>query len=245
MKSFKLLVCLSVAALLSSCLDCEEKIIINSDDSGMYTMELDLGAMFKFEASLGGKPDYGRLPRKLDSTIYLENYVDTALNLSVEERDIYREGVICIKVDADKNDVKVFVSCPFKNIDDLAAIKTHFFGVVEKIQRVDQGDLLKQINPLAAQFTFLAKAGTISNCITSMEIYKKTIAPELAFSTLTPHAKLIGGLNYRTIFVLAKPIRQYNGPGSILSADKKTITFETNYYEMLEYPEKVSYTITY
>jgi hypothetical protein len=75
MKFIKPLICFFLAGILSSCLDSEEKIIINDDNSGMYTLSLDLSKILKFEASLGGKPNIGKLPRKLDSTIYLKNYL--------------------------------------------------------------------------------------------------------------------------------------------------------------------------
>jgi hypothetical protein len=78
-----------------------------------------------------------------------------------------------------------------------------------------------------------------------MELYKKATAVDLAFSELATAAKMIGLPTFRTIFVLPKPVKNYNGPGSNLSADKKSISFETNYMEMLEHPEKVSYTIEY
>jgi hypothetical protein len=45
--------------------------------------------------------------------------------------------------------------------------------------------------------------------------------------------------------VLPKVVKKYDGPGSSISTDKKTLTFETTLTEMMEHPEKVSYIVEY
>lgn len=56
---------------------------------------------------------------------------------------------------------------------------------------------------------------------------------------------MTGDFNYHTIIILPKAVKGYDGPGSTISANKKTITFKTTLTEMVAHPEKVSYLVKY
>jgi hypothetical protein len=260
MKFIKVAICLLFTGVLSSCLDSEEKIVINSDYSGMYTMTLDLSKMLEMAASMGAKPDSGKMAEKKDTTIYLKNYLDSATNLTQEEKALYREGVLSMKLDEVANEMKIVVSCPFKKISDLAAIKSNFFNVIQKVkafenatgeknnEAVENPDMKKGMqstNPVADQFTFLAVPGKISNTIVDIQAYKNKIASDSTLTMMTQMSGMMGDFKYRTIFILPKPVKKFDGPGGSISTDKKSLTFETTLTEMMEHPEKVSYVVEY
>jgi uncharacterized protein YeaC (DUF1315 family) len=134
MKFISLVLFSLVTLIFSSCLDTEEKIVVNADNSGTYSMTLDLGKMLEMAASMGAKPDSDRTKEKKDTTIYLKNYLDTASNITAEEKALYRDGVLSMKMDEEKNEMKIVVSCPFKKIADLASIKNNFFNVIQKLK---------------------------------------------------------------------------------------------------------------
>lgn len=56
---------------------------------------------------------------------------------------------------------------------------------------------------------------------------------------------MTGHFDYRTIIILPKAVKGYDGPGSTISTDKKTIIFNTTLKEMVAHPEKVSYLVKF
>jgi len=261
MKNFKLVFAFLSAFILSSCLDTEEKIVLNADNSGIYSMTIDLGRMLKMSGAMGAnKADTGKVKQKKDTTVYLKDLVDTASNLTAEEKALYKDGIVHINLDEEKNEMKIEMSSPFKNTADLTEIKNNFSAVMGKLKAFekaagekdkpdeDDDDIKmgnRSANPVGEQFTFKAGAGKISNTINDIDAFKKLVAGDSTLNMMTQMTSLMGDFNYRTIIVLPKAAKKYNGPGSTVSADKKTITFFTTLAEMMENPEKVSYEVEY
>ncbi len=260
MKQIKFLVAFLFAGVLSSCVDTEEKIVLNADNSGIYSLKLDLGSIMEMAKTMGGNSNEGKPMEKKDTVVYLKNLIDSATNLTAEEKALYREGTVGIKLDEEKNEMKILVSCPFKNAQGLTAVKNNLFALLKKVKAFEKasGDEPKEddemgagklgegsTNPVADQFTFLAAPGAISYTITNLDAYKNKIASDSALSSMRQMSAMMGDLKYRTIFILPKVVKKFDGPGSIVSTDKKTVTFETTLTEMMEHPEKVSYKVEY
>jgi len=261
MKNLKFLTAFLVTGILSSCLDTEEKIVLNADNSGTYSMSIDLGKMLEMAASMGGDKSGGdKVKEKKDTTVYLKDLVNNADNLTAAEKALYKDGIVSIKLDEEKNEMKIMMTDPFKNAADLMEIKKNFSTVMNKLKAFekvtgedakpgDNGEDMKMgaksTNPVGDQFTFLAGNGIISNTITNIEAFKTSVAADSALSMMTQMSSMMGEFNYRTIIVLPKAVKKYDGPGSSISTDKKTLTFFTTLTEMLEHPEKVSYKVEY
>ncbi|MBC7886492.1 MAG: hypothetical protein H7Z13_01285 [Ferruginibacter sp.] len=261
MKSLKLPISLLFAAFLSSCIDTEEKIVLNADNSGIYSMTIDLGRMLKIAGSMGGeKSDSSKTKEKRDTTVYLKDMIDTAVDLTASEKALYKDGMIHVKLDEEKNEMKIVMSSPFKNAADLTEIKNNFSTVLNKLKALNkatgeqakpEGELAdmdmraKSTNPVSEHFTFVAGTGKISSTITNLATFKKLVATDSTLGMMSQMTSMMGDFNYRTIIVLPKVVKKFNGPGTVVSADKKTVSFSTTLTEMLEHPEKVSYDVEY
>ncbi|CAN5363221.1 hypothetical protein BH11BAC3_BH11BAC3_34940 [soil metagenome] len=259
MKALKFTLAFVLTLFLSSCLDTEEKIVINADKSGMYSMTMDLGKMLEMAASMGAKPDSDKPKEKKDTVIYLKDFLTTENGFTSEEASLYGGALLDIKMDEEKNQMKIVVSCPFKNAAGLTAVKQHLFSIIKKAKAFEnatgeksgEGDkddtemAEKSTNPVGDQFTFLATPGMISNTIRSMDEFKNKIESDSSLIMMKQMSGMMGDFKYRTILVLPKAVKKFEGPGSVVSADKKTITFETTLTEMMENPEKVSYKVSY
>lgn len=261
MKHLKFVIAFLAVAILSSCLDTEEKIVLNADNSGTYSLTLDMGRMLQMASTMGaGQSDSGKPKEKKDSTIYLKDLVSKAENLTAEEKELYKDGVVYVKMDEAANEMKITMSAPFKNSAGLTNLKNNLPAMMEKLKAFEkvtgekpkteeEGDNMKMgsksANPVGDQFTFLAGPGKISNTITNMESFKKKVATDSSLTMLTQMTAMMGDFNYRTIIILPKAVKGYDGPGSTISTDKKTLTFVTTLSEMMEHPEKVSYKVEY
>jgi hypothetical protein len=56
---------------------------------------------------------------------------------------------------------------------------------------------------------------------------------------------MMGDMTYKTIIMLPKPAKKYNGKEVQASADKKILTFTTSLTDMLNRPEAAEYNVEY
>ena len=261
MKNLRFFLAFTSAAVLSSCLDTEEKIVLNDDNSGTYSMTLDMGRMLTMAASMGGdKADPEKVKEKKDTTLYLKGMVNSADNLTPEEKVIFQNAVISVKMDEAQNEMMIVMSSPFSNAAGLIEIKKNFGTVADKLKAFEKatgeqakgeegGDEMKMdaksANPVEDQFTFKAGPGLIANTINNIQAFKDKVATDSTLAMMSQMTAMMGDFNYRTIIILPKAVKKYDGPGSTISTDKRTIQFATTLTEMMEHPEKVSYKVEY
>lgn len=264
MKKIKFFLAFLLASALYSCVDTEERIVINADESGSYSMTIDLGKLIELTNQM--MPDSARDSKpkqKKDSIIYFKNFIDTAQNLTAEEKALYREGYLHIDMDEANNKMKIEMGCPFKNSNQLTQVKNNFLKVADKLnlfnktkdkslnditdnaESGEKGFDDKSINPMNGNSTFTAVTGKISNIINVTDEMKKTMANDSTLAMMQQMTMMTGDMTYRTVVVLPKAAKMAEGPGKILSADGKTITFSFSLTEMMETPEKASYKIEY
>ncbi len=261
MKNFKFLLAFISAAVLSSCLDTEEKIVLNNDNSGIYSMTLDMGRLLGMAASMGGdKPDQEKVKEKKDTVVYLKDMVNSADNLTPEEKATFQNAVISIKMDEAQNEMKIVMSSPFNNTAGLMKIKKNFATVVNKVKAFEkasgehatpEGDVgemkmdAASVNPVEDQFTFMVAPGLIFNSITNIKTFKEKLVSDSALGKMSQMTAMMGDINYRTIIVLPNAVKRYDGPNGTITDDKKTLHFATTLTDIMEHPEKVSYKVEY
>ena len=76
MNKIKFILVFLLALALYSCVDTEERIVINADESGSYTLTIDLGKLIELSNQM--MPDSTRSSKpkeKKDSIIYFKNFI--------------------------------------------------------------------------------------------------------------------------------------------------------------------------
>ncbi|PWT96567.1 MAG: hypothetical protein C5B52_15420 [Bacteroidetes bacterium] len=267
---FKLAIAFVLILGYASCIDTEERVIINKDNSGTYQLTMDMGNMLKMVSQMGGNDkDASKTHEKKDSTIYFKNFVDTSTKLSAEEKDMLREGSLRIKADEDKNEMNLVISLPFKNISQLPKLRQTYMAALDKtgvmnqldnkkqkndnMDQPDAGDDMpkdmgaasKSLNPAADAFTFSAAPGKISNKFTNKELFETKVAQDSAVQMMQSLSAMMGDMNYKTVFVLPKPVKKYTGNNAEVSADKKTVTFKTTLSDLLNRPTAGEFELEY
>ncbi len=56
---------------------------------------------------------------------------------------------------------------------------------------------------------------------------------------------MMGDMNYKTVFVLPRPVKKYTGNNASIFADKKTVTFKTTLTDLLNRPAAEEYEVEY
>lgn len=258
----------AIASLLfvlffSSCLDTEEKIVINKNNSGVYTVTLDMSKMLALMDQIGQEnKDETKIPEKKDSTVYFKSFTDTSTTLTAKEKELFKEGSLRMQVDEAAKELIVTLNFPFKHINDLPELKSSYLAVIDKLGVSDKlknegdsgsdenipSDLSKDkniLNPSQEAYAFAAAAGKISNTLINKELFNNKIQNDSSMQMLQQMTMMMGDMNYKTIIVAPAKIKKYKGNQTILSDDKKTVTFLTTLSDMLNRPEAAEYSVEY
>lgn len=252
--------------LLTSCLDTEEKIVINKDNSGIYSLTMDMGRMLKMMNQLG--KDNGTEKKKMekkDSTLYFKSYVDTSTKLTAEEKEMLKEGSLHVMTNEAANEMKFVFNLPFKKIQDLAYLRENYMKALDKINIKDQLDKKEKkdgeenaeqmpsgmssgsnsIIPAQNSYTFMAAPGKLSNKFTDKKSFEELVNNDSTLQMMKGLTAMMGEMTYKTTIVLPKPVKHYKGNDASISADKKTISFKNNLTNLLKKPESLEFELEY
>ncbi|MFT3749049.1 MAG: hypothetical protein QM768_12060 [Agriterribacter sp.] len=261
-KKFCLTAIIGLIILLTSCLDTEEKIVINNNNSGDYTVTIDMSKMLKLAASMSGaEKDDTKEKEKSDSTVYFKSYIDTSTALTAKEKEMLREGSMRIKVDETVNEMSVVIHFPFKHISVLPELKATYMkaldklNISEKMKNKDnaESDPVEQelsknkdaLNPAQDAYSFTAAPGKITNALINKTLITDKLAKDSSMQMMQQMTLMMGDMNYKTVIVLPRPAKKYNGNEVQASADKKTLTFITTLTDILNRPEAAEYSVEY
>lgn len=261
----KILVIVSLFFVLffSSCLDTEEKIVINKNNSGTYTVTLDMSKMLTIMDQMGQQnKDESKIQEKKDSTIYFKPFTDTSTTLTTKERELFKEGSLRMQVDEAANELIITLHFPFRHLADLPQLKSSYLAVIDKIgiseklkQAGDSGsdenisaDISKDkniLNPSQEAYAFTAGAGKVSNTLMNKALFHEQVQNDSSMQMLQQMSLMMGDMNYKTVIVTPGKIKKYKGNQTILSDDKKTVTFLTTLSDVLNRPETAEYSVEY
>jgi len=253
------------ALVVSSCLDVEEKIVINKDNSGSYTLTMDLGRLLKMTNEMGGdKKEAGKTPEVKDSTAYFKPYVDTSSVLTDEEKAMLRDGSVHMKMDEVKSEMKIMINLPFKNLKDLPKLRESYMkaldkaGIMNKMKdkksgedsvaqemSSDMGTNSKTINPVQNAYTFSAAPGRLSYRFTDKKVYEEKVTNDSTLQSMKGMAAMLGDMNYKTVIMLPRTIKNYKGKNSTISGDRKTISFRSSLTEIMKDPQSLEFDLEY
>lgn len=260
-KKICLVVVISFSLLLTSCLDTEEKIVINSNNSGNYTVTIDMGKLLKLAEQMGGaEKDDAKEKEKKDSTVYFKTYIDTSTVLTAKEKEMYKDGSMRIKIDEAANEMSIIIKFPFNNVAVLPELKANYMKMLDKLNISDKvkskedndeeqmPDISKNkdaLNPTQQAYSFTATPGKLTNTLVDRSLITDKLAKDSSMQMMQQMTLMMGDMNYKTVIVLPKPAKKYNGNEVQASADKKTLTFITTLTDILNRPEAAEYSVEY
>ncbi|WP_153796911.1 hypothetical protein [Foetidibacter luteolus] len=248
-----------LSVTLFSCLDTEEKIVIKSDDSGTYSLNVDMGRMMQYmKAFASQKEEIQEMLKAKDTTILFSSFIDTVSQLTAQEKEMLHDGSLNMRVDEENDEMKLSFLVPFKNIAHLQYLKQHFPEMLGKLKAADKamgGDGNKQamsgnanpggmINPAAQAYSFSAEKNSISNRLVDKAALESVFSGD-TLQMVKQALPMMGDMNYKTVFVLYKPVKSFNGANATTSEDKKTVTFSSSLSKLFEQPEAFEYKLEY
>ena len=256
MKRFLLL--LSAIVCFVSCYEVNEEIVINENGGGTFTTKMDMGQMLDMIQAMAGEDEITKegLDKALDTTILMKSILESSKDMTSEQRELLRDGKVNLQMDMKQKLFKAQVDIPYKGYNDLQSLMSGkgnsltglsqlFKGVFDKGEPSTTMDSPKEpgLEDMNSIFDVIIKDGLISKKINVSKHKAFIDKPEIA--QLKQMSS--GGMEilYTTSIKLPRPVKKVESPLVKLSPDKKTVTLKYNLLELLDNPEKFSYTIEY
>lgn len=256
MKKFWTGVVVVFVLIFAGCYEINEEITINQNGSGTYVTKMDMSALLQMMQSMASEEEIQKsgLNRVIDTVINLKSVLDTAKDVTAEQKRLFEDGKMKLKVDLKESIFTADVNFPFKSLNDLQALMSGsgtgglsevFKQVFAKNDSARQGNsmddqALDQINNVFDV--------TISNNKIEKKLNKEKYDSLMAKPELAQARQMMGGgfeILYTTTIKLPRPVKKSNNEMIKLSADKKTVTMRYDILKMFETPDKFAYTIEY
>ena len=256
MKRFLLL--LVTILSFAGCYEVTEEIIINQDGSGSFSTKMDMGQMLEMIQSMAGEEELAKegLDRILDTTIYMKNMLDSAKELTPEQKVLLKDGKMNLQMNMKEKIFKAQVNIPFQGYNNLqllmsgsgnsmAGLSELFKGVFDKGEQKPALDSPKEpgLEDMNSIFDVVIKDGLISKKLNAEKHKALVDKPEVAQMKQMSS----GGMEilYTTSIKLPRPVKKADNPLIKLSDDKKTVTLKYNLLDLFDHPEKFSYSIEF
>ena len=246
---------LIISSLLIGCLETTEGLLINKDGSGSYAMEMDMNGMFAFmdmmktvDSSAGSGIPEDR--KNFDSTILFKSFVDTATDLTAEEKTLLRNAAAYIKVNEKEKVFKIKMTYPFAKIDDVAKLVA-LNGAGKgsnRIQQIFKGKTGNQdttsVNPGLPDYSDMYQM-TYKNGLLERKLIPEKFKEFGAQFSGGGMDEMTSSVKMNTTIQLPGKAKSVQGEKVKLSDDKKTVTINCTLKDLLANPKALEYRIEY
>lgn len=263
MKKNYFLIAFFASILLASCFEAEEKTVINKDNSGTYSVTMDISGMMQQMQAITGKSITDEMgATKSDSVIYFKSFTDTSTVLTAEEKEMLKDGSMNIHIDSENDDMKFVISIPFKNVTELPKLKQELAVAMKKINLTDKlmsdsasdelsgmmqkgPDASMVMNPIEGAYSLSIDNKMISNKLVDSSFVDRLLSGNSNLQMIKQMAPMFGDLKYKTTYVLPVEIKNYKGSNPEVSDDRKTISFSSGLTDLFDKPAVLEYQVTY
>ncbi|MBL7697727.1 MAG: hypothetical protein JNK79_06195 [Chitinophagaceae bacterium] len=257
MKKFWTCVVVVFVALFAGCYEINEEITINDNGTGTYVTKMDMSALLQMMQSMASEEEIQKsgLDRVIDTVISLKTVLDTAKDVTPEQKRLFEDGTMKMKVDLKQSIFTADVNFPFKNLTDLQALMSGSGtgGLSEVFKQVFAKNDSARQSGAAMDDQSLDQVNnvfdvTISNGKIERKLNRAKYDSVMAKPELEQARQMMGGgfeILYTTTIRLPRPVKKTDNEMIRLSDDKKTVTMRYDLMKMFETPEKFAYTIDY
>ena len=263
MKFLRYALVLVLMGFLASCYEVNEEIVINEDGSGTYVTKMDMGPLLELMQSFAGEEELtkGGLDKTIDTTFGMKEMLDTAKDITPEEKALLAGGTIKMQMNIKEKLFKMDMNFPYSGLDNLqklmagqasggaglTGIFKNFFGG-EKNPQEDTSLIIDEakgpdMQDISNIYDVTVKNGFISKKINTEKYKALTARPEMSQMKQLSASGM--EILYTTTIKLPRPVKKADNPLIKLSEDKKTVTMRYNLLELLDTPDKFSYTLEY
>src|SRR5215213_7468645 len=113
MRMLKLFFVAVGCVFFASCLEINEEVQIKDNGSGQVSTTMDMSQLIDMMQAMGGEEFDKKKDEKIDSVIYLKSILDTAKNVTAEQKALLKDGKILIKMNMAAKEFFINMNYPF------------------------------------------------------------------------------------------------------------------------------------
>jgi hypothetical protein len=260
MRILKLLFVATTCVFFVSCLEINEEVEIKENGSGQISTTMDMGQLIDMMQAMGGEEFEKKKDEKIDSVINLKDIVDTAKNLTPDQKALLRDGKVRINMDMANKEFKINMLYPFNNMEKLQKLTTELGNGGLGFANIMKGAMggnkeqpgMDQPSPssdepdmdqLLGIFDFNYSNGLIKKSVNPEKLKKLQDNPKM--SEMKQASEMGIEVLYTVTYKLPRPAKKVDNAKAKLSDDKKTVTLRGNLMEIFTAPEQFAFTIEY
>ena len=256
MKRFTYLLTGVLVLLLAGCFEIKEQIDIKPDGKGELTVNTDMSQLLEAMQNYLGKEEMEKqMPGKnLDTTVLMKNLMDSAKDVTPENKELVKNGTVHMKLNLDQKIFKSDVHIPFSSQGNLEKLYNSmnnqslgftqlFKGMAGKTDSAGSGKDMPDMNQFNAMYDFKSHDGLISRKLNDQKW--KTLQQRLQYAQMKDAGSMGISIPYTLTINLPRPVKKIDNALAKLSADKKQVVIQYNLIEVFDHPEKFEYTIDY
>jgi hypothetical protein len=257
MKKLKYIFTLACMLFLAGCFEINEDIEVKADGRGVYSIHNDMSQMLQAMSSYLGKDEMDKqMPtRNIDTTVMMKSLLDTAKNISAENKTLIKDGSVHLVLNMDKKEFKTDIVIPFKNLSDLQKLYnamnseslgfTQFFkGMAGKPDSTTTNDNgLPDMNQFNAIYDFVSHDGLISRKLNAERWKALQQSPQ--YSQMKEAGNMGISIPYTLTISVPRPVKKVDNALAKFFPDRKKVIMQYNLVEVFDHPEKFEYTIVY
>jgi len=244
------------------CYEVNEEIAINENGSGVFNTKMDMSQLIELMQTFAGEEKMSEegLDRVIDTVVNFKTLIDSAKEMTAEQKELMKDGKMHMQLNVKEKLFKMDLNIPYKNFASLQKLLSGGGVTGNVMSEMMKGVFGKNkdnnadssaepqmfgggMDDLTGFYDVTVNKNVISKKVNAEKFKALTEKPEMA------QIKQMSGsgmeILYTTTIRLPRPVKNSDNALFKLSDDKKTITMKYNMLEMLETPEKFSYTIEY
>jgi hypothetical protein len=259
MKTFISIFLLTGTIFLSGCFEITQELTVNKDGSGTISNTTDMSEMMSMAMQMAGDKA-GEEKLNTDTLMLFKDLIDTAKDLTAEEKQLLKNGSLHLVMKMDENKYFINTNVPFSNMADVNRINKalqnrntgRFMGNTMKELMNAGSDSTTSNAPekedpdmsMPEDYLLLTcKPGFISRVVNKEKIAR--LDQDEALSKMKEMSSMGTPLKTNFIINLPRPAKKVEGKNVKLSDDRKKVTISNELDELYNDPASFEFTIEY
>jgi hypothetical protein len=257
MQRLRLILTVASMFFLAGCFEINEDINVKADGSGVYSVHTDMSQLLQAMQTYLGKEEMDKQlpPKNIDTTVMMKALLDTAKNITAENKALIKDGYVHLKLNIGEKEFKSDIVIPFKSQSDLQKLYNSmnnqtlgfnqlFKGMAGKPDTAsgsDQG--MPDMNQFNAIYDFESHDGLMSRKLNQEKWKALQASPQ--YAQMKDAGNMGISIPYTLTISIPRPVKKVDNELAKLFPDRKKVVIQYNLIEVFDHPEKFEYTIVY
>lgn len=254
MKFLRFALLFGFIAFVISCYEVNEDIVINENGSGVYESRIDMSKLIELMQTFAGEEELTKngMDRAIDTVVTMKSILDSADDDARQKNAWMNDGKMFFKLNIKENVFNIKINIPYQTQQQLQSLmegqgnlmKNSFSGMLKSAKKEATPDSTEAtFQDLVSMYKVTLNNGLIKKEVDTVKFKQLMSRPQAAdLKQMTAQGM---EMLYTTSFKLPRPVKNSTNPLLKVSEDKRTVTLKYNLLDIVNDPNKYSFTIEY